>query len=390
MVDRQLLNPRLEGARRWPAFVSTAFTPHDVRCIAVIRISRRRARQIAVSAQLLDAVRPVSIVSAVKSLGFIQMDPTAVVARTEHLVLWSRLGNAFRPKDLALAVYRKRTLFEWAAFIYPAADYALYRPRMSEWPRGAGAWNARVRDWLSRNEQFRGYVLRELEKRGPLRSRDLEDRSVTSWPSSGWTNNRNVGQMLDFLGTRGEIAVAGRQGSERLWDVAHRVLPVDQPAIEAETATRALALRRLRSQGIGLRKHLGEVGVPVEVVGVAGDWVAEPHALEQPFAGRSAILSPFDRLVYDRERLLALFGFDYRLEMYVPRDKRRWGYYVLPILVGDRIVARVDAAADRKRSLLRVRSLLPEAGAKRGDTAQARAEIESLRQWLGLERVVYE
>jgi len=356
----------------------------------VIRISRRRARQIAVSAQLLDAVRPASIVSAVKSLGFIQMDPTAVVARTEHLVLWSRLGNAFQPKDLALAVYRKRTLFEWAAFIYPAADYALYRPQMSEWPRGAGAWNARVRDWLSRNEQFRGYVLRELEKRGPLRSRDLEDRSVTSWPSSGWTNNRNVGQMLDFLGTRGEIAVAGRQGSERLWDVAHRVLPVDQPAIEAETATRALALRRLRSQGIGLRKHLGEVGVPVEVVGVTGDWVAEPRALEQPFAGRSAILSPFDRLVYDRERLLALFGFDYRLEMYVPRDKRRWGYYVLPILVGDRIVARVDAAADRKRSLLRVRSLLPEAGANRGDTAQARAEIESLRQWLGLERVVYE
>jgi uncharacterized protein YcaQ len=196
--------------------------------------------------------------------------------------------------------------------------------------------------------------------------------------------------MLDFLGARGEIAVAGRQGSERLWDVAQRVMPVDQPAIKAEKATRALALRRLRSQGIGLRKHLGEVGVPVEVVGVAGDWVAEPRALEQPFAGRSAILSPFDRLVYDRERLLALFGFDYRLEMYVPRDKRRWGYYVLPILVGDRIVARVDAAADRKRSLLRVRSLLPGAGAKRGDIAQARAEIESLRQWLGLERVVSE
>ena len=355
----------------------------------MIRVSRRRARQIAISAQMLDAAPPASILSVVKSLGFLQMDPTAVVARAEHLVLWSRLGNAFRTGDLADAVYRKRTLFELRAFIYPAADYPLYRPMMSEWPHGTSGWSARARGWLAANEPFRRYVLTELEARGPLRSRDLEDRSVSPWQSSGWTHNRNVGQMLDFLGSRGEVAVADRQGAERLWDVARRVLPAGRPAMEAADARRARALRQLRAQGLGPRKHLGDVGVAVEVEGIPGDWVADPRALERPFAGRTAILSPFDRLVYDRERLLALFGFDYRLEMYVPRDKRRWGYYVLPILVGDRIVARVDAAADRKRSLLLVESLLPEPDAKPRDLAQARAAIEVLRRWLGLDGVVY-
>jgi len=247
-----------------------------------------------------------------------------------------------------------------------------------------------VRDWLEVNDGFRRYVLGELEKRGPLRSRDLEDRSAVPWRSSGWTHNRNVGQMLEFLGARGEIAVADRAGNERLWDVAHRVLPVDKPGVEESEAARTLAERRLRADGVGLRKHLGNVGVPVEVAGLSGEWVADPRVLERPFTGRTAILSPFDRLVYDRARLLALFGFDYRLEMYVPRGKRRWGYYVLPILVGDRIVARVDAAADRKHSTLRILALIPEPGAARRDLSQARAEIESLGQWLELERVVYE
>jgi uncharacterized protein YcaQ len=355
----------------------------------LIRISKERARQLAVSAQVLVAERPSSLLDAVRRLGFLQMDPTAVVARTEHLVLWSRLGASFRPEHLAAAVYRKRVLFEWAAFIYPKADYPLYIHRMSAWPASAGAWGTRVREWLHANDAFRRYVLSELESRGPLRSRDLEDRSVASWPSSGWTHGRNVSQMLDFLGARGEIAVAGRVGSERLWDMAKRVLPTDRPAIDVDTAIKRLAARRLAALGISRPRGLGSVGVRVEVDGVPGSWVADPHALEQSFAGRTAILSPFDRLVYDRQRLLALFDFDYRLEMYVPAAQRRWGYYVLPVLVGDRIVARVDAAADRKRSELRVLSLRPEPTARLDDVAQARLELDVLRRWLSLERTVY-
>lgn len=353
----------------------------------MVRISKKRARQLAVMGQLLDAERPRDLIDVVKRLGFLQMDPTAVVARTEHLVLWSRMGEAFRPDDLATALYEDRALFEHRAFIFPTSDYSLHRAAMGDWPQGDSSWPRTVREWLDANKSFRRYVLSQLNARGPLRSRDLEDRSEVSWRSSGWTHERNVGMMLEFLWARGEVAVSHRKGTQRVWDLSERVLPVGSPPIESSKAKKELAKRRLRALGIVRAKRNEARGVPVEVSGVDGEWIADPELLDRKFEGRSALVSPFDRLVYDRQRLRDLFEFDYKLEIYVPPTKRVWGYYVLPVLRRDRLVAKVDAKANSKQKVLEVAALHAEPGAKPADIKAVERELNRLARWLGLDDV---
>jgi uncharacterized protein len=359
--------------------------------VSDLRLSRAEARRIAVRAQLLDAERPTDLLALVEHLTFLQIDPTAAIAPAADLVAWSRLGGAYQPDRLKAALETDRTLFERDALVRPIADVGLYLAGASDWP----PWE-RTRDWLRDNDSFRREILEQLAESGPLTSRAVPDTSVVPWASTGWTNNRNVTQMLEILMMRGEVAIAGRVGRERLWDVPERVYPADVQVPSVDDAERLKNERRLRSLGIARAKgtkmpiepvHVGQVGVPATVEGVSGEWRVDPGALDRDFEGRTALLSPFDRLIYDRARAQELFDFEYVLEMYKPKDKRRWGYFALPVLHEDRLVGKVDATADRKRSVLDVHAVHEDIRFTRAITAAVHAELEALASWLGLEAV---
>ncbi|PWU45222.1 winged helix-turn-helix domain-containing protein [Micromonospora sp. S4605] len=343
------------------------------------RLTRVQARRIAVRAQLLDARRPADLLAVVRQLTFLQLDPTAAVAPSADLVAWGRLGAGYQPADLRRALERDRALFEHRAMVWPMSDLGLHLAEMAAWPQ-----EARRREWLRANDAFRRYVLDLLRDSGPLLSRDVPDRSVVPWPSTGWTNNRNVTQMLEFLAARGEIAVADRVGRQRRWDLAERVYPAGTPVVPAPEARRIRAERLLRSLGVARPSLVGEAGDPVEVEGTSGTWRVDPAAVGEPFAGRTALLSPFDRLIHDRRRALELFDFDYRLEMYVPKAKRRWGYFALPVLHHDQLIGKVDATADRRASLLRVDAVHQDVRFTPAVAAAVRAELDALASWLGL------
>jgi len=357
--------------------------------VSVLRLSKEEARRIAVRAQLLDARRPTDLVELVQRLTFLQLDPTAAIAPAADLVAWSRLGSEYRPEQLRQALEEDRTLFEHNALVRPMGDAALVLAEASEWPT-----YERTRDWLRENDTFRRDVLERLAESGPLTSRDIPDTAVVPWASTGWSNNRNVTQMLEILMMRGEVAIAGRAGRERQWDVAGRVYPADIEIPSVEEAERIRNERRLRALGIARAKgakmgiepvDVGEAGEPAVVDGVAGEWRVDPEALDQDFEGRTALLSPFDRLAYDRVRAQELFDFEYALEMYKPKDKRRWGYFALPVLHEDRLVGKVDATADRKRGLLEVHAVHEDVRFTLAITKSLHAELEALSSWLGLE-----
>ena len=268
------------------------------------------------------------------------------------------------------------------------ADLRLYLADMAAWPT-----RERHREWMKANDRFRRDVLERLGSSGPLQSRDIPDTCQVPWPSSGWTNDRNVTQMLEFLMMRGEIAITARVGRQRVWDLAERVYPADTPVVPAAEAHRIRDERRLRSLGIARAKGtavpvepntVGEVGEPATVEGVRGTWRVDPEQLGRPFEGRTALLSPFDRLPYDRTRAQELFDFEYVLEMYKPEAKRRWGYFALPILHGDRLVGKLDATADRKASRLTVRAVHQDVPFTHEMTAGVDGEIAALASWLGL------
>jgi uncharacterized protein YcaQ len=308
-------------------------------------VSVAQARRIAVRAQLLDG-SAAGILETVRRLGYLQLDPIATVATPQRLVLWSRLG-AYDVAELDRLLWEERKLFEWGAFIWPIEDLPLVRARMRR-RRDKYSWERRGNEFLKTNARFRRYVLRELERRGPLLSRELEDDSIRTWKSGGWYGNRSVGVMLDILHGRGQVAIVGRRGGQRLWDLAERWYPQTETVPLAE-AERLLAEKRFKTLGVRLEN---------------GRWLAHPDATDGPIPERLTFLSPFDRLIHDRERAEALFGFHYRLEMYVPKAKRRYGYYVLPILRGDRLIGRIDPILDRKSGVLRVNSVHWEPGVK--------------------------
>jgi uncharacterized protein len=341
-----------------------------------------------VRAQLLDARRPTDLLELVRHLTLLQIDPTAAVAPSADLVAWSRLGSTYQPAQLKRALEEDRTLFELDALVRPMSDLGLHLalPSLYGTTSRAGAW-------IKENDRFRRDILKLLRRSGPLSSRDIPDTCVVPWKSTGWTNDRNVTQMLELLMVRGQVAIAGRVGRERMWDLPERVYGADVLVSPFEEAQRIKNERRLASLGLARKKStkmplepidVGDVGEPAVVDGVKGEWRVDPTALGQDFEGRTALLSPFDRLVYDRRRAVELFAFEYTLEMYKPAAKRRWGYFALPILHGDRLVGKLDAGADHSASVLRVNAIHEDVTFTRAVSKAVAAEIEDLAAWLGL------
>jgi len=320
-------------------------------------VTIEEARRIAVRAQLLDG-SATSVLDTVRQLGFLQLDPISVVAPPQHLVLWSRLGERYDTSELDRLLWEERALVEWNAFLWPAEDLPLLRARMR---RNDRPLDKRLAEYLQKEKSFRRYVLRELEKRGPLLSRDIETHKGER-EESRWWGTRQMGLMLEVLSARGEVAVVGRSGKQRLWDIAERWYP-ETEKIPWRDAKPVFEEKVFRSLGVKL---------------VRGNLVAHPDADDTPVPKRTTFLSPFDRLVHDRDRAHALWDFFYRLEMYVPKAKREYGYYVLPILHGDRVVGRIEPVHDRKAKALRVNGVWWEA-----KPVAVTKPLRSLAAWLG-------
>jgi uncharacterized protein YcaQ len=326
-----------------------------------IEVSLAEARRIAVRSQLLDGSAR-GLLDVVRRAGALQIDPISSVAPPQYLVPWSRLGTYDR-EELDRLLWEERKLFEWGAYIWPIEDLPLIRARMTGFH---GASLNRDNQFVKRNAAFRRYLLRELERRGPLLSREIQDHASMKREDHDWWGSRKVGLMLEILSVRGEVAVVGRKGGQRVWDLAERWYPETERMSAAE-AERLLAERRFRVLGVRFDN---------------GRWLAHPDARDGDVPDRLTFLSPFDRLVKDRDRAEALWGFRYRLEMYVPKAKREYGYYVLPILRGDRVVGRIEPVYDRRTQTLSVLGMWPEPGV-RLPKKQVDAALRELGTFLG-------
>ncbi|CAI9409637.1 DNA glycosylase AlkZ-like family protein [Aestuariimicrobium sp. T2.26MG-19.2B] len=364
-----------------------------------LHLSAAQARRIALTAQCLTARRPSGVVDTVDRLAAVQVDLTSHVAPNVELVLWSRLGDGFDTEQLGLALER-RELVEIHGFLRPADDFALFRAQMDAWPGPHAAdWQVASARWLDANARARDDILQTLRSEGPLRSGQLpQDGFVRPWRSSGWNSGKNVQMMLERLEEAGQVAVSHREGRERVWDLAERIYPEVSP-VALDDAPRLQAERRLGSMGLlratsakvpGEPNDVGEIGVEALVEGVRGRWRLSPDLvpviddLSESFSGRTALLSPLDRLIFDRRRMAELFEFDYTLEMYKPAASRRWGYFALPVLHGDRLVGKVDAEADRRGGFLRVHAVHRDEPWAPGTVDDVERELEALARMLGL------
>jgi uncharacterized protein YcaQ len=325
-------------------------------------VTREEARRIAVRSQLLDG-SATNVLDTVRQIGFLQIDPITTVAPPQHLVLWSRLGSAYDRAELDRLLWHERSLVEWRAFIWPIEALPLLQAGMRR-RRGQAQESRRANEFLAANAAFRRYVLRELKQRGPLLSREIEDHKSMRREHHEWWGSRKMGLMLEVLASRGEVAVVGRKNGQRLWDLAERWYP-ETARLSWPQAERLLAERRFRAIGVRHEK---------------GRWFAHPDVTDGPAPNRATFLSPFDRLIHDRDRTEALWDFRYRLEMYVPKLKREYGYYVLPLLVGDDLVGRVEPFFDRKTGTLRVLGAW-------GDTTRLDDALSDLATWLGAQRI---
>jgi uncharacterized protein YcaQ len=395
----------------------------------MVTLTPEVARRMAIARQRLAGAppghAPADILALVRELGCLQLDPISAVARSHLLVLFSRLGR-YDLDALDGLLWRERRLFEyWAhcASIVPTIDYPLHRPMMDGYGASQSDHHRRLREWVQANDGLRRHIVDRLEREGPLPSKRFESEDVAGWMSTGWTNGRNVSRMLDYLWIKGELMVAGRSGGQKLWDLAARCLPADTPttALPERELVRQAVQRSLRALGVarpihiqrhflrgrypGLARALDDLLAEGRIVKarIEGDGRSWPgpwyvHAddltlLDELSRGhwepRTTLLSPFDNLICDRDRTELLFDFRFRIEIYVPKSKREYGYYVLPVLHGDRLIGRVDPLYDRARRRLVVNAIHVEPTAPRGPGPRRiiTGAIEDLAGFLGAQAI---
>jgi uncharacterized protein YcaQ len=353
----------------------------------VHELTRDQARRIIVRAQLLDAERPGDVVEVAEQLGHIKIDPTAVIAPCEHTTLWTRIGWSYEPGQLQKAVEIDRQLFEYDGTFRPMSLLPSMLPSMRRWPR-----HEKTRRWLEANDAFRRDVLARLRAEGPMPADGIPDTAaVVADSADGWYGPNQVPRMLEALARQGMVAVAGRVGRTRIWDVAERVFPQDLPEYSEEEAARRLAERRLQAAGIAKQSSpwtpVGEAGEPARVEGSKWKWRVDPDALarlDDEVDGRVAFLNPYDGMLFDRPRLREAFEFDYVLEQFKPKAQRVYGYFAHPILMGDRFVGLLDAEVDKKEGVLRVNAVHELVPFDPEEMEMVRAELEDLAQWLGI------
>lgn len=351
------------------------------------RLTRDEARRIAVRAQLLDADRPGDVVEVAEQLGYVKIDPTATIAPCEHTVLWTRIGWSYEPGQLQKAVEVDRLLFEFDGAFRPMSVLPLMMPAMRQWPQRESS-----RQWLDANARFKADVLARLAAEGPLLASEIPDTAQVDRAPDGWSGKNQVPHMLDFLSRQGLVAIVGREGRHRRWDLAERVYPRDLPDIDPDEAERRLAERRL--QAVGIAKHrsawsrVGEAGEPAKVEGSSWTFRVDPEALaalrRDDDGGRVAFLNPYDPMLVDRPRVSEVFGFDYVLEQFKPAHERVYGYFAHPILMGDRFVGMLDAELDKKNGVLRVNAVHEFLPFEEEEHDMVRSEIAELGEWLGV------
>jgi uncharacterized protein YcaQ len=373
-----------------------------------VKLTIAEARRRAVFGQLLPAPKETSILDVVRHVGYLQLDPTNSIARSHLLVLWSRLGD-FDEAELERLRWETRELYEYAAAIVSTEDHPIHKTHMRRFPDAyGGPWPAQLQKWMRDNAALRRSIVSQLRKNGATAGRDLEDISKRSWRSTGWTNNRNVSRMLELMHAKGEILVVGRSGGQRVWDLGEHWLPKDSERLTAPQADRLMMERSARNLGVAtaseIRREFFAGGpwpgpepafkslvrdqtlLPVEVEGLKGERYVHRDMLQVPAQRRSftTFLSPFDPLIRDRKRSIALWNFDFKLEIYVPKAKRRYGYFVLPILHADDLVGRIEPVFDRKTGVLGVQGVWWEEGKQE---VPLQRPLERLAAFVGAESI---
>lgn len=377
----------------------------------MIELSRAQARRIALAAQGFADPRPTGRIDrrhvrkVFDRVGLIQIDSVNVLVRSQELPLFARLGP--HPRDLIPKLLATGELFEyWAheASLLPIETLPWFRWQMDE---GQIRWSG-IRRMAEDHPDVVDRIHAEVADRGPIAPSDIDDREGKTGPWWGWDNTQRA---FAVLFAQGKISARRRANFEREYDLLHRMLPaehVEAPALTEDESRRAMVLRAARSLGVATiadlcdyfrlnvpttRPVIGELVeegllVPVQVAGWKQPAFLDPDARRPRRVQARALLSPFDSLIWHRDRAERLFDFRYRIEIYVPAPKRVHGYYVLPFLLGDRLVARVDLKADRAAKLLRVRGAFAEDPIPSPEVAAELAtELESMAGWLGLDGV---